>query len=419
MYKPLKDIIISLCILPMSASAQEAEHIMLDNPENITNSIVQEQLDTVFSLQPLSSVEEVVDTLPCEMPARELTTHCSPDHHPRLTVLGVETRLGWEQERNDGALNKGDTGFKGQYINLLLRGEILKNLFFNYRQRLNKPSDKTFWDGTDYLYIIWKTAKNKLHLSAGKQIVMIGGVEYDVAPINLYYCSEFWNQIACYQLGLSAVYELNSKDRIYFQVCNSPFRQWAGNNTYGINLYWNRIDTYWITRGYKNVGWTPYWSINVMQLGNGHWMNYISLGNKFSFNDKVFLSVDYINRASSHQAFFSDISLVGKLDYTPTEQFNIFLKYTYDQNKSGTDADKLVTDGTQLHMVSAGFEMWPIRSSHSRNTLRLFAVAGYNWGTNTNANGVKQDKQLMIQAGVYLHLNVLEGIKNIFEKTKH
>lgn len=41
----------------------------------------------------------------------------------------------------------------------------------------------------------------------------------------------------------------------------------------------------------------------MMEYLPGRFINYISLGNKFTF-DKVALELDVMNRASSHQTFF-------------------------------------------------------------------------------------------------------------------
>lgn len=45
------------------------------------------------------------------------------------------------------------------------------------------------------------------------------------------------------------------------------------------------------------------YSVNMMEYLPGRFINYISLGNKFTF-DKVALELDVMNRASSHQTFF-------------------------------------------------------------------------------------------------------------------
>ena len=50
--------------------------------------------------------------------------------------------------------------------------------------------DAGFFNATDWFYVDYKPTE-QWTLSAGKQVIDIGGWEYDYAPINLYYCSEF------------------------------------------------------------------------------------------------------------------------------------------------------------------------------------------------------------------------------------
>lgn len=335
---------------------------------------------------------------------------------PELTTLALEARVALEQDRVENVVNYDNTGFKGQYFNLRLDGQIVNGLTFSYRQRLNKPTDRTFWDATDWLHLDWR-ANEHWSVSAGKQIVAIGGFEYDLAPIDLYYCSEFWNQIACYQLGVSATYRPRAKDALVMQVCNSPFRTWAGNDTYAFNLLWQG----------RHGMFESLWSLNVLQEVHEA-MVYISLGNRFHLTDRLYLDVDWMNRASSKlihlnnntspdkvypKSFWSDGSVMTSLNAEPWQGGHVFVKYTYDWNNSGTDDDLTVYDGTRMHMLSAGVEYHPVRKY--REALRLFAAAGYNWGENTNADGVKRDGQLMVQAGVKFRLDVLQALHNIFK----
>lgn len=317
-----------------------------------------------------------------------------------------ETRMAYEAESLDGTMVDERSGFKGQYINMRLDGQITKGLTYSYRQRLNRHNNQTFFDATDWIHLDWK-ATDQLSLSAGKQVVGIGGYEYDRAPIDLYYNSEFWGNIPCYQLGMSAAYDVKPEDKILLQVCNSPFRGVAGNNTYAVNLMW------YATHGI----WQPIWSVNMMQYKRDGWINYIALGNKFTFNRNLSLELDLMNRASSHQTFlFKDCSLMSELSYSPSEAMRCFVKYTYDVNHSGTNADLTVLDGTEMNLVSAGFEGCPLKNY--KKYLRLFAVAGYSWGTNANADAYNSDKQLRVQAGLKFRLDVLEGIKKLNKRNR-
>lgn len=325
---------------------------------------------------------------------------------PKINQFYVETRFGYEGMNIDGDAINDATGFKGQYLNFRIDGQIVNGLTYSYRQRLNKNTNATFFDATDWIHLDWQATK-RWGISAGKQVVGIGGYEYDRAPIDLYYCSEFWNNIPCYQFGLSTNYKASDKDLLQLQLCNSPFRSWAGNNTYAFNLQW-----------YGTHGWyESMWSVNMLEYARGKWINYIALGNRFNFNDKIHLDVDVMNRASSGQSFlFKDFSVMTELSAQVHDAVRVFGKYTYDQNKSGTDADLLVLDGTQLNLVSLGLEAAPVKNH--RDMVRIFAAGAYSWGDNTNPEGTMQDKQLRLEAGIKFKADLLKGIQRIVNYKK-
>lgn len=321
---------------------------------------------------------------------------------PMIDDFYFETRLGYEAEVLDGEMQDSRSGFRGKYLNMRLDGQIMPGLTFSYRQRLNKDTNQTFFDATDWIHLDWQVT-DRLSLSAGKQVVGIGGYEYDRAPIDLYYNSEFWGNIPCYQLGASVAYNVKPDDKLLLQVCNSPFRSVVGNNKYAVNLMWYGSHDFW----------QPVWSVNMLQTSGGNgWMNYIALGNKFAFSRRLYLEFDLMNRASANQTFFfRDWSTMAELSYSPLDALRCFAKYTYDVNHSGTDADLTVLDGTEMHLVAAGIEGNPLKNYRSH--LRLFAVAGYSWGENTNSNMYNADKCLKVEAGVKFRLDVLEGIKRL------
>lgn len=310
-----------------------------------------------------------------------------------ISQVFVETRLGFQSEWNDGSINDDATGFKGRFLNFRIDGQIVKGLTFSYRQRLNKNSDATFFDATDWVHVDWR-ATDKLSLGAGKQVVAIGGYEYDRAPIDLYNCSEFWNNIPCYQIGVSAAYDLTPQDKVLFQVCNSPFRHWAGNNTYGLNLMW-----------YGRHGlWETIWSVNMLQYTKNDWINYIALGNRIHLAKHIHIDVDLMNRAAGGQRFLlDDWSVMTELSAQPSKAIRIFGKYTHDENKSGTQHDLLVQDGTSLNMVSVGVEYSPLKQY--RDAVRLFATSSYSWGDNTNTGGTMLDKQSKLEMGMKINVS--------------
>lgn len=349
----------------------------------------------------------LVTTFLCSLTVKSESNEESSTNGPSIDKLHLEARLAWEGENVNGQGIHDNTGFKGQFFNLRFDGQIVNGLTFSYRQRLNKQTKQTFWDATDWLHLDWQI-NGKWSLSAGKQVVALGGYEYDRPPIDLYYCSEFWYNIACYQFGLSGSFQPSVNDKVIAQICNSPYRQFAGNNSYGINFLWYG----------KHGLWETMWSASTMEHQRGQWMSMLCLGNRFNITDKVLIDVDYINRAYwHHTSFFKDFTLVGEFSVMAHESTRLYAKYTYDQNKSGSAADVLVTDGTSIHRVGAGFEVSPVRKY--RDGVRVFGAAMYGFGNNTNPGGSVTDNQLMVQAGIKFRLDVWDTINKLVNNRKN
>mgnify|MGYP001028400109 CR=1 FL=1 len=308
--------------------------------------------------------------------------------------LRIETRLDWQGNWQDGNTVKGNTGFEGKYLNLRLDGNITSNLSYSWRQRFNKPhKDASYFDATDWIYLNYNI--DNWSFAGGKQVVAIGGWEYDRAPIDLYGCGVFWNNIPCYQIGGSVGYNVTPSDKLTFQFCQSSFHTSENRNMYSYNVMWNG----------SHGCFDAIYSANLIEYAPGRYINYLALGNKFTF-DKFTLELDLMNRASSHQTFFfKDMSIMGELKFRPADKWNVFAKATYDVNKSGTDADVTVLNGTELKMVGAGVEFMPF--VNARHIVRFHATGFYSWGHNANSADLMQSKTFFANVGVTWYMNLL------------
>ncbi len=313
----------------------------------------------------------------------------------KVLNLQVEARGDYQREYVDGEAMKDNSGFKGKYFTVNVSGDISEKFSYKFSHRLNKySSNSSFFDATDVLYVDYKPT-DAITLSAGKQVVLIGGYEYDRAPIDLYFCSEYWHNVPCYMWGGSVEYKLpNEKDKFLFQFCESPFRSYHPNSDmYSYNLAW------YGTHGFYNA----IWSLNMLEYAEGKYISYLALGNEFCFNDKVKLQLDFMNRASSgHSYFFKNCSFVGELSYRPIEQLNIFAKASYDVNHTNTASDYCVMDNTELTSVGGGIEYFPLPN----HDFRLHANGSYTWGKNGNPDGVLQNKQTYIDFGMTWKMDI-------------
>lgn len=311
--------------------------------------------------------------------------------------IALDTRLDGQVTAYSASPDKGtELGFGGKFITLVMDGAITENLTYAYRQRLftKDLNPTTFFNATDWLYLKYRFHKN-FSLTAGKDVIAIGGFEYDMNPIDVYFYSMYCNNVTCYQLGLSLTYVDDKGDHsLKAQVTNSPFSTAAYDGRFAYNLLWS-----------GNMGWfKTLYSVNMVERERGHYLNYIALGNRFAFNP-VTVDIDYTNRyavGGNQRGFFSDFSLTCMVTCSLSEKFNVFLKGGYDQNL-GQEAgisnpyDPMVVPGTKYFVYGAGVEFFPIKG---KKDLRLHAF----WYSD-NSNPVPN----IFNIGVRWRINVFQS----------
>lgn len=315
-----------------------------------------------------------------------------------IVNLRIETRLDYTQEYLQEEKVNGNSGFKGKYLNIRMDGTVAEGLTYSYRQRLNKPNkDASFFDATDWITVTYE--KNNWGISAGKQVVGIGGFEYDGAPIDLYFCSEYWNNIPCYKIGVSGSYTTDdTKDKFMFQICESPFR------TNALNIMNKEMFAYNAMWYGSHDMFSSIWSVNMIEYLPGKFINYIALGNRFTFGDFT-LDLDIMNRAVTAGDFFGkDMSVMGKFQWSPSPRLNIFAKVTHDFNNSDESGDWCVLPGTRITRVGGGLEYFPFKKT---SDLRLHINCCYTDGVNSSPSGALQPQQTIVDAGITWKMNLL------------
>ncbi len=317
------------------------------------------------------------------------------DETTSLFKLSTDVRIDWQLNRRDDATDDSNTGFRGKYIILRADGSIVKGLTYSWRQRFNKfTADQSFFDSTDWLYVNY--AIDRWNFQAGKQIVAIGGWEYDAYPVDIYGGSVFWNNIPCYQLGVQAGFDVTKRDRLSLQAVQSPFFNKENRNMYAYNLMWSGSHGFF----------SALYSANLLEYDKGRYISYLSLGNRFRFGP-VTVELDYMNRAASGQTFFfKDCTVAGQVAVEFAKRWKVSGKVTYDVNKTDKNADLTVLPGTELTMAGGSVEFYPLLKN--KTSLRLHAAAYYSWGRNANAADVMQSKTLLFSTGRTWHMNFLD-----------
>lgn len=320
----------------------------------------------------------------------------SEDH---LISLDLEARLDWQLVMHQNKFDNSQTGFIGKYIALKAHGELTNGLTYTWRQRFSRtPKDHTFWDQTDILDMSYQY--DKFDFGAGKQVVMIGGYEYDRAPINLMCPNLFVSNVACYQFGVSAGYQLTPNDHLAFQISQSIFATAADRNLYAYNLMWrgghNLTD---------NLRLETIWSVNEVEFLRGKYCNYVALGNKLIIADRFTLLVDLMTRTYPDNRAFKNNTFMGELAWQINPKWKLTGKVSYDCNRGVNMTDKTeVARGSQLAIAGAVAEWYPI--NNRKHLLKVHAAAFGSYGSNYNEADLIQKDTMYASIGLTWHMNL-------------
>lgn len=321
--------------------------------------------------------------------------------------LGVEARFDYLHEAIDGTKINGNSGFKVRYFNLRMDGQITPKFSYSWRQRFNRMNSLSdFAQNTDWLHLTYRPTENWA-ISAGKQVVMIGGWEYDRAPIELYFCSEYWNNVACYQLGASVAYTTNEgNDTLTFQFCQSPYDH-AEADYFAYNLYWSG----------QHGFFSALYSLNFSQYAPGKYDAYVVLGNQFQFGDAK-LQLDLMNRGvSARELLFDNFSIMGEFSYLVADRVNIFAKATYDKVGNNYASGLFLYPGSEITRLGGGVEYYPLSHKGNRD-IRLHAVYAHTLGTNTNPAPTAVNKQSYLTVGLTWKIDILSAAEKFINKVR-
>ena len=307
----------------------------------------------------------------------------------------MDMRATFHQETEEGVYN---SQIRGEHFNLHLLGQISGNIDYRIRHSFSKKGfdEKNMFNATDIMYINWHQSSRWSFLF-GKYAVLIGGYEYDAAPIDVYYYSKFCNNIyQGFTFGASGTCRLSKNQSLVAQICNSPLSM-GDPGVYAYNLAWNGQILPW---------WKTIWSVNMVQDQNKDFINYIALGNHFESGDAM-LDIDVMNRAGLTQKrfLFSDMTLISKFIWA-VGKWNICAKAGYEWNddanvrKDGSAYDAVIAPGTKYVYAGCGLEWFPLGrdnvrlhavyysdSDHDRNNFEL----GVTWRVNILSSG--QDRR--------------------------
>ena len=291
-----------------------------------------------------------------------------------IDKLSIEGRADFDYFNGDGASS---SGIDGKYFNFEMKGSFLQDFSYRVRQRIDMYHGSS---KTDYMILSYHASKN-FSLTAGKMPLAVGGWEYDLAPIDVYFASNFWNTFDCYDVGGQVgIHSSDGNHDIIFQVTNSTFTKEKFQGIYAYNLIW-----------YGRMGaFSTSYSINMIGQSKGEYINYIALGNAFDF-DKLDFYIDFMNRGFLNQKdfFLGDFTLIGEVKYAFTDKFTLMAKGGYDRNKHSylnyennipqtIPFDMTVRPSVEYTFAGLGFEAYPYKGNKNVRLHGFFAMNSLN-----------------------------------------
>lgn len=317
------------------------------------------QTDTVYL--PAESLVDTVYVAVAGQNGENMPAAGNKNRQPLSVKFDV--RADWEYHVMGEDGMKDESGFSGKFLNVIIDGNINKNFSYHFRHRINKQNlTQDFFEATDFAYLKYKV-NNQWEFTAGKGVVGIGGFEYDKAPIDVYFYSiGGGNMPACYEFGISSKYTTKGgRNSLFLQITNSPYtsKSYRFEGLYAYNLMW-----------YGNFGvFNSIYSVNMIEYAPSKFINYIALGNQFNFGP-VSWYIDYLNRYALKGNFFTDFSVISRLNVDIAKRANIFVKAGMDYNDSqAADTpeadiwDTVVLPGTCRVFYGAGVEFFPMKDS--------------------------------------------------------
>ena len=255
-------------------------------------------------------------------------------------------------------------GLSADYVNVVLDGNITPSLYYNWRQRFTKSlfDPDIPLNGTDQLYLQWDITPF-IGLQGGKIPVVVGGYEYDDAPIDLYYWEAFAGGLKdVYALGGNIMFNV-AKDQTLMLQLSQSLLGFGYKGVYHAAVIWYGQIAPW---------WKTIYSVNWMDDPTHTGLGIIGLGNRFEAGPFA-LELDFQYRTAllSKGALSADYSAIAKAELS-FPILKVFAKggYTYNWD---CPIDVIPTQ-YRFFMAGGGIEVFPLRNED----LRLHAVTWWN-----------------------------------------
>ena len=254
-------------------------------------------------------------------------------------------------------------------------GEKFSYYMYGYPNKIVK--DQSYFDAMSWAMLSWIPSEH-FKIELGKQMIEYAGTEYDYKPIDVFAPAEYWNNYAAFQLGVTGQYLTGSGDIFSLQISQSPF-----------DKYFTDMDLYSYSasaRGSHGVfGYSA--SFNMFEYSEDRFAAHQALSG-WTHLGPVKLELDLINRTDAKDfKLFKDVSLVSQAIVTVGGGFQLFVKYTHDNNQDSNDFDYMVKRMSDISVITGGV-FW--RPAFADGRIRFHAYYTSVSGASSPAGSVLQ-----------------------------
>ena len=281
-----------------------------------------------------------------------------------IVLLGVTQAYAQVKNLYGEARMSYQEGLSADYVNVVLDGNITPSLSYFWRQRFNKPlfDPAIPLNATDMLYLQWDIS-DKWSLQGGKIPVVVGGYEFDDAPIDLYYWDAFAGGLAdVYAIGGNFIWKPAPQQSVMLQLSQSLLG-FGFKDVYHAALLWYGQIAPW---------WKTIYSVNWMDDPTHTGLGILGLGNRFEMGPLA-MELDFQYRTALRGAgiFSADYGVIGKLELA-LPFIKVFAKGGYDYNWN-CPID-VMPEQYRFFYAGGGLEVFPL----DNEDLRLHAVTWWN-----------------------------------------
>ncbi|MGL4292479.1 MAG: porin [Bacteroidales bacterium] len=334
-----------------------------------------------------------------------------PDNDSKKFQLFLHTKGSFNAEMPNGKFE--EAKFRMDQLRIEMRGDINKNIYYRYQQRLTAfPDPSGTFDNLplkiDYAGVGYRF-NEKWRLFAGKMCTAYGGIEFDDNPINVYQYSTIHENMIAFLTGIDIGYHLTPDHEFRFQILDA--RNESMEKTYGkipeyikpskldlvYTLNWN---------GYMgpNRMFATRWSASVLNEAKGKNMYYGVLGTAMNTGKfGMFLDLMYSREELDRKQMISRIvadktngftqtsvdysSVILGLNYRFAPKWNIFAKGIWD-TASKYEATGIVEKGLYQTAwgYSGGIEFYPIKNDNLHVNL-VYTGRQFNYTNRAKAFG--------------------------------